>query len=287
VPVPIPFRERLRFLASYAFRKLVALWWEVRRPRLRIFLYELGYSTRKLLAPCKSWPEPFGIAYLDTRFGTFRIRPRTSDLAVVSPAYERRDVDRMLREIQDRLALGRRVLFVDIGADLGTYTIAVGNRFRESGGLSIVAVEPSASSHALLVENLGANGLSDRVMAVRAALLDREGIDLRLLQNDAVPGSRQVSRGEEGEGERLVSTTLDALLAPHADRVDTLILKVDVEGVESEVLRGATRTIEGAGETIVLVEDFVNDGIEQELRRLGVVFVTRLTPYNSWWQRES
>lgn len=238
---------------------------------------------RELPAPSTSWPELFGISFVETRFGNFRIRPRTSDLAVVSPAYERRDLDRMLSEIQDRIGHGRRVLFVDVGADLGTYTIAVGNRFRQSA-CSIVAVEPSASSHAPLVENLDADGLSARVTAGHAAVLEREGIEIRLLPNDAVPGSRQVSRVADGEGERLVSTTLDALLA---GEVDTLILKLDVEGVELEVLQGAVRTICGAGETLVLVEDFVNDGVEQELRRLGAAFVTRLTPYNSWWQRES
>jgi hypothetical protein len=47
------------------------------------------------------------------------------DVACVSPAFERPDLNLLLALLEEPLKAERSVLLLDIGADLGTYSVAV------------------------------------------------------------------------------------------------------------------------------------------------------------------
>jgi FkbM family methyltransferase len=119
-------------------------------------------------------------------------------------------------------------LFVDVGANIGTYTV-----WAAELGAEVIAVEPAAEAFARLEENLTLNGY--RARTVRAAA-------------GASPGTARFSVGR-GSANRL-----DPLGAGQADvvTVDSLIgdrviagMKVDVEGFELDVLRGCARALAG------------------------------------------
>jgi FkbM family methyltransferase len=273
---------RLGFYLRYAARKLFALWFEVRRPRLRMFLYELLYSSAKLLGREILLPSPFGVDFVETRFGRFRIRPRTVDLSAVSPAFERDDLDRLLALLARLLDGGKKVLFLDVGADLGTYTVSVGNRFRESLNLRILAFEPVPESHRLLVQNIALNGLTGMAHAHQAALWSREGREIEFHYNPRSPGSSG-PRLEADVKFAVLTRTMDALALEGAVAADALVMKLDVEGAETEVLEGARDILALGKEVHLLVEDFINPAVVEHLERIGARLVTKLTPYNSFW----
>ena len=132
-------------------------------------------------------------------------------------------------------------VLVDVGANIGTFALLAALL----PSLRVVAFEPNPQTFHWLCENLHRNGLLDRVRAVQLAALDTIG-DARL----------SVPRWEESvlatlappryfEVDQVVpvrTTTLDGFLSEHPlDRID--VLKIDTEGAEQLVLRGARDTI--------------------------------------------
>jgi FkbM family methyltransferase len=131
-----------------------------------------------------------------------------------------------------RRHLGPGDLFVDVGANVGLYTV-----WALDGGAEVIAIEPSPRSLALLEENLLLNGYCAQVVAAAAGaapgtMAITSGLDQ---QNHLVVGAAPVS----GDSEMVAVETLDAIVG---DRV-VAGLKIDVEGAEALVLAGAGRLL--------------------------------------------
>jgi FkbM family methyltransferase len=117
-------------------------------------------------------------------------------------------------------------LFIDVGANVGTYTI-----WAAELGAEVIALEPAADTFALLQENIALNAY--QVTAVQAAAGDHCGTARFTSGLDA--GNSLASDGPVVT--ELV--TVDALIGDR--RVAGM--KVDVEGFEIDVLRGAARAL--------------------------------------------
>jgi FkbM family methyltransferase len=125
-----------------------------------------------------------------------------------------------------RRVLRAGALFVDVGANVGTYTIWAAER-----GAEVIALEPAADTFELLRENIALNGYP--VTAVRAAAGDHCGSARFTTGLDA--GNSLAADGPAVT--RLV--TVDSLIGSRP----VAGLKVDVEGFEIGVLRGAARAL--------------------------------------------
>lgn len=125
-------------------------------------------------------------------------------------------------------------LFVDVGANVGSYTLLA---CAAAGGRG-VAIEPVPATYQRLVENLRLNHLESSVQSFNLAVGNAPGM-LRF-SGDMDVGNRALADGEVREGGIVVPvTTLDLLLK---DQSPTLI-KIDVEGYESPVVAGAEQTL--------------------------------------------
>lgn len=276
--------HRRAFVLRYLLSKTVFFWRDVHRPRFRLFLYEIVYS----LCRATSRP-PLAMRWLrldrvSTVFGVFNIRPGTIDAACVSPAFERPDLDHLLSRLRERISAGRSVLFLDVGADVGTYAVTVVNSLRGLGDIRAVAFEPSRSSCELLRRNLRDNDLDTLVTSRQLALGDGSTTTEFLRFNPRQPGGSGLHSTivQETELERVRISTIDAELAD-LPVPDVLVFKVDVEGSEITVLDGARATLASAHEVLLLVEDFVDGGVVDYLQESGWSFDDKLTPYNSFW----
>lgn len=123
--------------------------------------------------------------------------------------------------------------FVDAGANVGAYTLLASG----VAGARTIAVEPSPSTFGYLRQNILLNDLLPRVSTVNAALGRGEG---RLRLTEQLGTENYVCPdGEAGPSVEVPVTMLDTLLR---DKQPTLI-KIDVEGFETEVLAGAAETL--------------------------------------------
>jgi FkbM family methyltransferase len=277
--------KRFRFVATYVSTKLFSIWWEVKAPRLRLFTYEMVYSF------CRATRRPplqlrlLQFKQVTTIFGTFKIRPGSTDAACVSPAFERPDLNHLLELLSARLSSGLSVLFLDVGADIGTYAVSVGNRLKGHGDIRILAFEPSKSSYGLLRENLVANELMGIVEPRNVGLSDGSASVATLRFDPHEPGGSglnySVVYGEHSEEIQL--STIDAEV-DLSSLADVVALKLDVEGSEVSVLEGASAVLSAAKEVVLLVEDFCDTRVINYLEDSGWSFAEKLTPYNSFWR---
>lgn len=145
-----------------------------------------------------------------------------------------------LHELEDMAfvlhALRPDDLFVDVGANVGSYTILAAGVC----GSSTIAVEPVPSTFKHLMDNIRLNNLEARVRARNIGL----GAEKTALHFSATLDTENhvlsVEEAEAAPGIRVDVDTMDSLLAGFRPTV----IKIDVEGYEAKVLQGARSTLE-------------------------------------------
>lgn len=133
-------------------------------------------------------------------------------------------------------------VFVDIGANVGVFTVAAARRVGPAG--RVIAVEASPTVFSYLAENTRANRVGN-VRAECCALTDADGGSADFYEAPSSHfGMGSLARQFGSAARRVPTRTLDSLLAGTGDdRVD--LIKIDVEGFESAVFRGARRLLTG------------------------------------------
>jgi FkbM family methyltransferase len=141
--------------------------------------------------------------------------------------------------------LQRGQTFVDVGANIGLYSLAAAQLV--GGGGRILAFEPSLRECALLQRNVDRNSLSQVSVDTRA-LGDADNSEAILHLADEQHGGQNtfgavVYKNVRVVGDAIVQmTTLDqAIVESRVDRVD--VVKIDVEGAEFSVLLGASELL--------------------------------------------
>jgi FkbM family methyltransferase len=136
-------------------------------------------------------------------------------------------------------------LFVDVGANVGSYTILA----CAAKGAKGICFEPVPSTFDRLMDNLRINDLSERVEAKNIGLSNRE--DELSFTSAEDTTNHIVARDEPASNVvRVKVLPLDAVLA---DGTPSL-LKIDVEGFETPVLEGARQTLGKPGLHSVIME---------------------------------
>ncbi len=134
--------------------------------------------------------------------------------------------------------------FVDVGANVGGYSLRAA-----AFDMKVYAFEPNPDNLTLLRRNIEINKLPVEVLPYA---LGSKAAKARLAPNGGV------SRIVEKEGVEVDMRTLDSFDLPAAD-----LLKIDVEGFELEVIRGAEKTLEKY-HPVMMVEMHYWAGAENE-----------------------
>lgn len=151
----------------------------------------------------------------------------------------------------DRMSAGD-VLW-DVGANVGVYTLYAAVR----RGCRVLAIEPGAANYYLLNKNIEINRLSGRATALCAAAAGNAGFGFLNLPNTA-PGEGFTSYGDEGGGndgfqQGMIGVTLDGL-SQHRSLPPPTFIKIDVDGIEHDIVRGARSLLRSGQVRSVLVE---------------------------------
>jgi FkbM family methyltransferase len=165
--------------------------------------------------------------------------------------------------VREYLKLGD--VFVDVGANIGYYSVIAGGAVGESG--KVYAFEPSARIRARLERNIVLNDMS-QVSVRPEAVTGQSGI-VRLIESrdPANDGLAYVNTNGSDAGVEVRAVRLDEL-TELSERPPVLI-KVDVEGGEPEVFRGATALLGCPDAPTILFESFEIARDAGILRNLG------------------
>jgi FkbM family methyltransferase len=137
--------------------------------------------------------------------------------------------------------------FVDVGANVGYFTLLAGSIVGPTG--HVVAFEPNPDLASLVARSLSVNGLHSFTRLIQAAAMSRPG-QLEFKRFAGHQGSSgfyvtdELAARFHDRLERIVvdCTTLDEALADRGLRID--LIKIDAEGAEPEVIAGAERLLE-------------------------------------------
>jgi FkbM family methyltransferase len=149
-------------------------------------------------------------------------------------------------------------VFVDVGANIGYFTL-LGARLVGTGG-RVHALEPAALPYEELVANVERNGLANVVPErVAAGATSGEGTLREVVEGGNIGASSLRSDPERGWGVvRAVPLTVPlrtlADVVPVADWPRLRLVKIDVEGYETEVLTGLEPIMAAGNRPAVAVE---------------------------------
>lgn len=170
-------------------------------------------------------------------------------------------------------------VFIDAGAHVGTWSISFthGNRCRHAH-----AFEPQRKTFNALCGSIALSNLDEKITPYNVALGSKEGsIDLRLVSPDggrsstlALPYNSSVLT------EKVKVRTLDSFELSNVG-----LIKIDVEGAELDVLKGALGTLEGNDWPLVLFEAWNEDWYAQQKKDLFTYVKSlgyTIIPINGW-----
>ena len=153
----------------------------------------------------------------------------------------------------------------DIGANIGLYALFAAKR-----GLRVLAFEPSAQSFAAMLRSAEANGLDRAVEGFCLALGEGQGIArLEMASSEAGHSMHSIAGVAARFSQAVPLLSVDGLVAEFGATPPSHI-KLDVDGIEPAILRGATRTLAGSvREVLVEIEGEAAQAIPGFLRELG------------------
>lgn len=156
-------------------------------------------------------------------------------------------------------------VYYDIGANVGAYALVAAKHFR--GKVQVYAFEPSFPTFKQLCTNVVLNDCQGSVTPLQVALSERTGMAV-LNYSSLLPGSALHALGEavdyKGDyfqpvvKQSVLAFALDDLVRQFALSPPTHV-KLDVDGIELSILKGAEQTLSRAALKSVLVEILEGD----------------------------
>jgi FkbM family methyltransferase len=137
----------------------------------------------------------------------------------------------------------KNVIFLDIGANLGFYSIILGKLFEKNGlNYTVISIEPSPREFDRLKKNIEVNNLKN-VILKDIAISDFNGKSKFFITKNKT-GLSSLEKPEEDQSLQILVKTMkldDFLKEIKIEKVD--IMKIDVEGAELKVLKGGAETL--------------------------------------------
>lgn len=172
-------------------------------------------------------------------------------------------------------------VFWDVGANVGLYSCFAGIR-----GNKVFSFEPSMFNLEILARNISINALSDSVTIIPNAVSDKNGAETMKLTSTDWGGALSSFGVDHGWDGNPIKTEFDYItLGASLDRFASdfqlpapTYLKIDVDGIEHLILKGAEQTLRHVKSLLVEInEDFPDqaDHCTDILKASGFTLVSK------------
>jgi len=206
-----------------------------------------------------------------TSIGTFFCRKNTNDFQFANYAYEW-NVKKYILDQHSEYSV-----FIDGGACIGEYCIMLANN-----GMRCYAFEPVKENYAVLTKNLELNNLMSEIKTFPFGLGDKDE-PVNFVFNPVNTGSsHKTTKNLTGDCFADIRS-FDSILPDLGINTDDRILfKLDVEGMETEALRGATGFIKNYPHITFVIEDkhSVKASIKETLSSIALFEFGKVDEFN-------
>jgi len=193
----------------------------------------------------------------------------------VYKAWAQDDID-LIKSLIELIATKKeKVVFYDVGANIGTHTVALAKTFGDR--IAVRSFEAQRQVYYVLCGNIAINGL-DNVQAHHAALSDQSDNTMLIdLPDYTLPnnfGGLELVPAERTDNQYMTKTRTEPVTTVTIDQFGESVdfLKMDIEGMEHVALQGAKKTIQ-AHRPICFVEMWKTDteAVKQFFKKLNYV----------------
>ena len=152
-------------------------------------------------------------------------------------------------------------IFIDVGANIGFYSVPVAQKIKNSNGKGkVIAFEPHPGNYEKLKHNIELNSLSEYIEMHMLGLSDSEALVNLVLREDFKAGSKTGNASiaindEYDQGYNTVqikTQTLDKFMNSNEPDLKIGFVKLDIEGHEVNFLRGAQTFLKNHSPKILL-----------------------------------
>lgn len=232
--------------------------------------YRLIYTSLKYLVFRKSHSKDF---VANTNIGIFFLRAGTMDFISANSAYEFPVMNIIIDVLKDR------DLFLDIGANIGTYSVLTGKK-----GIKTLAFEPIKNNFDSLNRNIELNNIQDTVSSFNVGFdqIARKDQFHFYIKNPGASSLHNIEFNSKGEKIDVELVVFDDFKHESIKSCKAPLVKIDVEGMEIEVLEGMKKFIQEK-ETIKFIIETKHSGenaIKEKFLSFGNFAFIKIDPFN-------
>lgn len=226
--------------------------------KLASFIAGKGLSKLPLVAMIHSFfyhhLKPSGIIMIDVQGSKMHIDLRDTGVApflLEWGFYEKYETEFFKKLIK------KGMVVVDIGANIGYYTLLAARLAGEEG--KVFAFEPEPYNYRLLCRNIEVNKYRN-VIPARKAIFSKTG-KIELFLDTGNLGGHSLSEANVDNGASIIveATSLDDYFKNTDHKID--VIKIDVQGSEMEVLEGMTSTV-NQNDNVKIITEFWPTGLQ-------------------------
>lgn len=165
-------------------------------------------------------------------------------------------------------------VFFDIGANIGIYSLY----YAQTKEGSVYSFEPSVFNLRQLAKNVSINKMSKRITIISNPLTDRTGIASFINGTTDEGGAMSAFGVEYGHDGKLIDSnikynvlgfSLDDLIEKKILAESPSLIKIDVDGIEHLILRGAATVLQSRTLKSLFIE--VNDDFEEQSHQVQTI----------------
>jgi len=137
--------------------------------------------------------------------------------------------------------------FIDVGAHVGRYSILAASR-----GSDVISFEPSTNNFKQFLSNIELNSLKSKIRPLKIGLSNKSG-KRRFFFIPLQEGLSSFIEHENSLTEKVNVDKMDNVLHKYKVNIGQIdIIKIDTEGTELNILKGATNTLSKGNATLII-----------------------------------
>ena len=182
------------------------------------------------------------------------------------------------QEVKRNLVMEENETFVDVGANVGSYSLIAANEYKTKA-VKVISIEAHPDNYKALCRNIQCNKFENVIIPINKVVSDHKGVvtlyershdgtrvdsEMFSVCNDQLIDASNILH-PSGKSLEIECDTLDNILLNY--KVD--VIKMDVEGAEVLALKGATKTLERIRKIVVEIHGDKSEDVKQILRTHG------------------